>query len=197
MAIVYIHKKKESGEVFYVGIGDCEKRAYSKDSRNRWWRFTVKKYDYIVEITHKDIIWEEACVIEKYLIAFYGRKNLGLGTLVNLTDGGDGSFGHVPSQETKQKTSNSLKGYKRSKEEINKATETKKLIGFYKKISKPIKRISIETGEEVIFSTSIEAAKMSNIPRSTMYLTLSNKTNKDGERIYAGGYDWQYYQEAS
>lgn len=74
MAIVYIHKKKNSNEVFYVGIGEFEKRAYSKDSRNRWWKFIVNKYDYDVEITHKDLIWEEACVIEKYLISFLWEK---------------------------------------------------------------------------------------------------------------------------
>src|SRR5690606_31589900 len=125
MAIVYIHKKKNSNEVFYVGIGEFEKRAYSKDSRNRWWKFIVNKYDYDVEITHKDLIWEEACVIEKYLISFYGRRNLKKGTLVNLTDGGDGSTGYIPSIESRIKTSNSLKGFKRTKEEILKTKQTK------------------------------------------------------------------------
>jgi len=192
MAIVYIHKKKNSNEVFYVGIGEFEKRAYSKDSRNRWWKFIVNKYDYDVEITYKDLIWEEACVIEKYLISFYGRRNLKKGTLVNLTDGGDGSTGYIPSIESRIKTSNSLKGFKRTKEEILKTKQTKILKGSYKSISKKTKAINILTGEELIFDTLSEASKFLKIPRSTIHLTLTNKINKNGEKFFAGGYDWKY-----
>ena len=105
MAIVYQHIRKDSNEVFYVGIGLNEERAYTKDSRNRHWKNIVNKHGYIVEITHKDILWEEACVIEKYLIQFYGRKDLGLGMLVNKTDGGDGIPGMRHSEETRKKIS--------------------------------------------------------------------------------------------
>ena len=34
MAIVYLHKKKENGEVFYIGIGNNIGRAYSVKNRN-------------------------------------------------------------------------------------------------------------------------------------------------------------------
>lgn len=91
MAIVYVHKRKDTDEVFYVGIGKTEKRAYHKSARRyKPWNDFVKNHKYYVEITHRDVCWEEACSIEKYLIAFYGRRDLGLGTLVNMTDGGDG-----------------------------------------------------------------------------------------------------------
>jgi uncharacterized protein involved in tellurium resistance len=33
-------------------------------------------------------IWEEACKKETFFISYYGRKDLGLGSLVNMTDGG-------------------------------------------------------------------------------------------------------------
>jgi hypothetical protein len=89
MAIVYQHRRNDTNEVFYVGIGRTEKRAYATN-RTKFWKNIVKKAGYQVEITHRDIIWEEACSIEKYLIAFYGRRDLGQGTLVNLTDGGEG-----------------------------------------------------------------------------------------------------------
>jgi len=91
MPIVYQHRRKDNHQVFYVGIGKSEKRAYNKTRRYKPWKDFVKNHDYYVEITHKDIIWEEACAIEKYLIAFYGRRDLGLGPLVNMTDGGDGT----------------------------------------------------------------------------------------------------------
>jgi hypothetical protein len=91
MAVVYQHRRKDTGEVFYVGIGKSEKRAYDKARRYKPWKDFVKNHEYYVEITHKDIILEEAASIEKYLIAFYGRRDLGQGSLVNMTDGGEGT----------------------------------------------------------------------------------------------------------
>jgi hypothetical protein len=90
MAIVYLHKRKDNNEIFYVGIGKSEKRAYSKINRNKHWNNIVNKYGYIIEITHKDICWEEACSIEKYLISFW-RENSKY-NICNLTDGGDGTL---------------------------------------------------------------------------------------------------------
>jgi hypothetical protein len=116
MAIVYIHRRNDVEDsflnVFYVGIGKSEKRAYSKHGRNNLWHKIVNKHGYIVEITHKNIIHEEAKYIEMYLIYFYGRNDLGLGNLCNFTDGGDGTTGFTKklSEETKEKIRNSSKG---------------------------------------------------------------------------------------
>jgi hypothetical protein len=41
--------------------------------------------------------------MEKLLIKTIGRKDLGLGPLVNLTDGGDGTMGYKHSNETKER----------------------------------------------------------------------------------------------
>ena len=90
MAIVYQHRRLDNDEIFYIGIGKKESRAFNKKNRSTFWKNYILKHDYYVEITHKDIIWEEACCIEKYLISFYGRKDLKTGCLVNCTDGGDG-----------------------------------------------------------------------------------------------------------
>lgn len=96
MAIVYIHRRidinDEFKNVFYVGIGKSKKRANETyHRRNCFWKNIVNKCGgFKVEITHTNLIWEEACSIERYLISFYGRKDLGLGNLCNLTDGGDG-----------------------------------------------------------------------------------------------------------
>lgn len=88
MAIVYRHIRRDSDEVFYVGISKHKSRAFSKHSRTKHWEYIVRKCGYRVEITHEDVCWEEACSIEKYLISFYGKKMNG-GSLVNITDGGD------------------------------------------------------------------------------------------------------------
>lgn len=101
MAIVYRHRRLDNNEIFYIGIGNFEDRAYNKKGRSEWWRKIIKKTEYQVEIISKDLIWEDACELEILLISEYGRRDLGLGTLVNLTDGGDGQSN--PSQESRLK----------------------------------------------------------------------------------------------
>ena len=115
---VYFHIIPSKWEVFYVGIGKIE-RAYSKDSRNNWWYNITKKYDYQVIIVNSEISWQEACLLEMKYISEIGRRDLGLGTLVNLTNGGEGNI--ELSEEVRDKISNKLKGRKLS-------TETKKKI---------------------------------------------------------------------
>ena len=110
MAIVYEHIRNDTNEVFYVGIGEEEKRAFNKHHRSPYWKHIVNKVGYSVNIIYKDIDWEDACKIEKLLIEKYGRKDLGLGNLVNMTDGGEGGSGVVVSEETRGKLSEGKKG---------------------------------------------------------------------------------------
>jgi hypothetical protein len=110
MAIVYKHIRLDTKEVFYIGIGTQKRRAYSQYKRSKHWHSVVNKAGHTVELLHEDIDWNTACEIEKELIKLHGRKDLGLGTLVNMTDGGDGRFGAKASEETKKKMSQSRKG---------------------------------------------------------------------------------------
>lgn len=87
--VVYLHRKKSNGEVFYVGIG-TSKRPYIKQGRNIYWKRTVNKHGLVVEVIRTGLSWEDACDIEQDLIELIGRRELGLGTLVNLTSGGKG-----------------------------------------------------------------------------------------------------------
>jgi hypothetical protein len=61
----------------------------------------VAKTNYDIELVCEDISWKEACEQEITLIKHYGRSDLGLGSLVNMTDGGDGAFN--PSIEVREK----------------------------------------------------------------------------------------------
>lgn len=143
MPIVYQHIRKDTNTIFYIGIGKNNKRAFSKDGRNRHWRNIVNKFGYEINITHEDICWEEACVIEKYLIDFYGRKDIGKGELVNMTDGGDGVYGMKQSDYCRIKSSLLNKGKKLSKETREKISignkgkrvseESKRLMSIAKK----------------------------------------------------------------
>jgi hypothetical protein len=149
MAVVYQHRRKDTNEVFYIGIGRDVSRAYNFTDRNIHWIRVVDKVGCDVDILIEGISWKDACVVEKGMIADYGRRDLGTGQLVNMTNGGEGSFGIVFSQEeiqrrsefgktrkqspdTRKKISESKKGKpgrEKSKEEVDKMLETKRRNG--------------------------------------------------------------------
>ena len=114
MAYLYIHTILDKNKIFYVGIGKDSKgkylRAFSKKRRSIFWNNIIKNYVYKVDILHDDLTWEEACKKEKYYINLYGRRDLNLGYLCNLTNGGDGVSGYTHSAERLLKISNKLKG---------------------------------------------------------------------------------------
>jgi hypothetical protein len=107
MAIVYLHRRKDNDEVFYVGIGKNVSRAYVKHKRNEYWHRVVNKYGYNVDVTHKDLLYEDCAKIEIYLIDFW-RKNSNV-KLCNITDGGEGTLGYRFDEKTKKKISKSQK----------------------------------------------------------------------------------------
>lgn len=131
MAIVYRHRRLDDNSIFYVGIGINESRSFSKRNRNKHWKNITNKTKYSIELILKDLSWEDACELEILLIELYGRNDLGLGKLVNMTNGGDGNnniivtdearlkmsknngkywLGKSRSEETKQKISKNRKG---------------------------------------------------------------------------------------
>jgi hypothetical protein len=100
---LYRHIRLDKNEVFYVGIGTkCKPeaktvkseygRAYQISGRSKYWRnvfnLTEIKVDIVLE--HFDISFIKDK--EKEFIKLYGRKDLNLGTLVNMTDGADGYY---------------------------------------------------------------------------------------------------------
>jgi hypothetical protein len=123
MSVVYRHIRLDKNEPFYIGIGKTEKRAYNKHNRSRHWKSIIANTSYKVEILFDDLSWGKAIEKEIELIELYGRKDLGLGTLVNLTDGGEslpGSknpmFGKKRTDDEKRRISQKLTGNKLSEE---------------------------------------------------------------------------------
>lgn len=111
---VYIHRKATTGTPFYVGKGKLDKRgnpsrASTQDDRSAPWRRTAAKHGFTNEILIWCISDEEACRQEAALIKELGRRDLGRGPLVNLTDGGDGLVGLIISSETRAKRSMNAK----------------------------------------------------------------------------------------
>jgi hypothetical protein len=107
---LYRHIRLDKNEPFYIGIGTKKDklfssveieyhRAYSKFRKDsRIWNFIQAKTKYEVEILFEsdyEFIKEK----EKEFISLYGRIDLKTGTLSNMTDGGDGTLGWIPSEE--------------------------------------------------------------------------------------------------
>jgi hypothetical protein len=100
---------RESGTPYYIGRG----------TKRRAWRTGSPSKDRVL-ILKDHLTFEESVKHEIYMIFVLGRKDLGTGILRNLTDGGDGSLGRVwtPTEETRRKISEALKGRPKSKEHL-------------------------------------------------------------------------------
>lgn len=102
MTCVYLHFRLDTNEVFYVGIGN-KRRSKDMLDRNYHWENIVKKHGYRIEIIHEFETRNEAVQKEIELIAYYGRRDIGTGSLCNMTDGGEGSIGRIISEKHKNK----------------------------------------------------------------------------------------------
>lgn len=110
---VYLHRKKSTNEVFYVGKGHG-KRAWKTTGRNERWTRTYKKYGMVVEIVFDSLTEEDAfqCEIDTILeFKYFGAE------LCNMTSGGEGASGYVPTLEARNKISALHKGRVKSEQE--------------------------------------------------------------------------------
>jgi hypothetical protein len=91
--------------------------------RNKIWNDIVNKNigKFISQILFECDTEQQANEKEIEFISLYGRKNLGTGTLANLTDGGDGCMGMRHNEIVRKKMSESRSGEKNclSKKVIN------------------------------------------------------------------------------
>ena len=90
MSLVYQHRRKDTGEIFYIGIGEHKSRAYDKSGRNDIWKRIAQETEYSIEIIKDNITREEAKNIERKLISEYGRIDKSTGILANKSIGGEG-----------------------------------------------------------------------------------------------------------
>jgi len=123
---------REDGTPYYIGKG-CGERIKQKSSRN----CSKPKDKTRIIFLKKNLTEEEAFRHEIYMIAVFGRKDLGTGILRNLTDGGEGSSGAIRSSELREKISKSMKGRTLSDEHRKKLSESLK----GKKVSEETKKL--------------------------------------------------------
>lgn len=191
---VYIHRRKDNNEVFYVGISRQEKylRVKINTGRNGLWKNIVNKYGYNGEVIHSQLSKDEAIKIEMALIKSYGRINLKTGCLANLTDGGDGSLECFKTDEAKDKIRNYRIGKKHSEETKLKMSITKK--GKKSKQStkdklsdiarKRFSKKVIDKATGIIYNSITEASKVIGINRDTLSRQLLGILKKKHQLEY-------------
>mgnify|MGYP003704755201 CR=1 FL=1 len=105
MYYVYGLIDPRNNKPFYIGKG-CKKRAWSKH------------HGYVRVPTNPNMILILAAGLDRYeandmeirLIRYYGRKDQNTGILINLTNGGEGTYGVIRTEEYKRKMSKAKKG---------------------------------------------------------------------------------------
>ena len=106
---VYAYLRTRDLSPYYIGKGK-HKRAWDIDHS-----VVVPKDESRIVFLERHLSEVGALALERRMIRWYGRKDLGTGILRNMTDGGDGCSGRVykHSEESKAKISAAQLGQKR------------------------------------------------------------------------------------
>jgi hypothetical protein len=165
---VYRHYIKGTNVVFYIGIGKQKKyfRAKTIYGRNNFWNNIYNKYGFEYEVISDNLTLEYAIDLEIFLISLYKRKIPDGGTLVNLTDGGEGTVNLYKTKEQIEKWKKSNKG----KQDGEKNTMFGKTRGLHH-LSKIV--LNFETG--IFYDCAIDACETTNIPYSSFKCKLNGK----------------------
>lgn len=215
---------------FYIGKGTKKRyldhfteiiinKTYNKHKTNTIKQILSLKKDVLIEILFQSNNEKECFDKEIELIELYGRKNNKTGILTNLTNGGEGTSGHVPTKQNLKKMSirNSGKGNpmfgkqhtvetrqiisKTRKQKLKDGTivpkkhseEHKQKLRINnpggKATSKPIYQIDPETGKIIKEWPSARQAGFGIGLKS--WRNISNSVNKYKNRL-AGGFYWRW-----
>lgn len=172
---VYVHRKQTDGSIFYVGKGSG-KRAYEIASRSEYWHRVFRKHGRDVQIVASGLGEQCAFSIERAMIAY-----IGAGRLCNMTLGGEGTSGRVPSLSQRQKCSKSNKGKRPSDTSIEAAVN---------KNSKPVGTVC-----GLRFPSAREAARrmFPDNPEGTTAVAISSSCRGKCDRAY--GYQFRFVDE--
>lgn len=137
MYYVYSYLREDLSP-YYIGKG-TKGRAYASANH----RIKAPKDKSRIHILKNNLTEQEAYEIERLYILMFGRKDLGTGILRNLTDGGDGPVGYKATPEQKRKIALSRMGDKHPLYGVSPSQETREkqrqsLKGKYTKEKNPM-----------------------------------------------------------
>ena len=105
---------------FYVGKGlqgrpykhlDAARKGEKSHKSNKIRKAWRENLPIIIKHVLRTDIEQEAFNEEKRLISYYGRRDKKTGELINVTDGGEGTSGHVHTEESRKKMKERRKEY--------------------------------------------------------------------------------------
>jgi len=157
--------------VFYIGKGKgLRANSHALESQQRFHKNTMKinkvkaiqnaGHEHEVFYIKNDMSEKDAHKLEVDLIAFYGRIDIGTGSLTNMTDGGDGQSGRKWTDEQRKRFSEKKKQLCQDPEHKRRASEAQK-----KRYAKPGAHEKMQ-----------EAAK--NRPKTEKYLKAMKKAGE-------------------
>jgi len=117
---------REDRTPYYIGKGRA-KRVYKSHIRQNKTNLKPKDKSKIIFLK-KNLTEEEANIHEVYMIAIFGRKDLGTGVLRNMTNGGDGISGYSHTLKTKKILSEKNSGENNAWYGKKHTEETKKIM---------------------------------------------------------------------
>lgn len=140
---------------FYIGKGIKNRYLINCHTNNGFLKNKINKLgqeNVKILLLHQNLSEEQAFLYEKVWIKLIGRRDLRLGSLCNLTNGGEGVFGIIHSKETRLKISQSLIGKKRPEAVRLKLSQHKISKEHKQKLREANKGISQEIRDKMQFT---------------------------------------------
>lgn len=192
---IYVHNRLDTNLPFYIGKG-CGGRAFSKASRNKWWKNIVQKCGYEVIIIEQNLSEEDAFELETQHIKLF--RKLGY-ELTNMTAGGEGASGYKHTHEALEKMR--AFGLTRTHTEESKA----KMRASQASVQRPegvmtkavAAAVLVNTGKKLSKETRVKQSRSMNSPRIRCSNGMVFDILSDASKFVSGSEDYKVYSKHS